>query len=203
MLALKKIAVTGEIASGKSTVCRFFKEFGAYVVSADDCVHDFLLLPQTQLGKKVTALLGQDVVVGEVFSREAIAKKVFNDPHLLKNLEQLIHPEVQRFIETQYYQLIQEKSPYTLFVAEVPLLFESNQHLFYDAVVVVISEEKRCRERFMKNPLYDAEEFTRRQNRLIPMDEKRKSATFLIENNGNLEDLKKNTFTLFTQITRR
>lgn len=202
MLGLKKIAVTGGIASGKSTVCRFLRELGAYVISADDIVHQ-LLIPQTELGKKVVALLGQDVVVGEAFSREAISKKVFRDPHLLKSLEQLIHPEVQRFIEAEYYQVVKEKFPFTLFVAEVPLLFESGQEVFYDVTIVVLSDERSCWERFMKNTRYDAEEFERRKKRFIATEEKQKKATFIIENNEGIQELKEATHSLYSQLTRR
>ncbi len=52
MLKLRKVAVTGGLSCGKSSVCRIFKEFGAYVVSADEIVHQ-LLSPETDLGQEV------------------------------------------------------------------------------------------------------------------------------------------------------
>ncbi len=202
MLTLKKIAVTGGIASGKSTVCRLFKELGAYVISADVVVHQ-LLSPNTDLGRKVIALLGPSVVVKEELSREAIARLVFRDPHLLKHLEQLIHPEVQRIIEAQYTRIVQHSSPYTLFVVEVPLLFESGQETFYDVIVAVLSDDIKAKERFIKTTSYDAEEYTRRSQQLLSSDEKRKRADFTIENNGNLSELKHEVIQLHNQLTRR
>ena len=101
MLKSKKIAITGNLASGKSTVCQFFKEQGAYVVSSDEIVHQ-LLSPETNIGKKVIALLGKDIVVEDRLNREAIAKIVFRDRQLLLRLEELLHPEVQKEIE--YYR---------------------------------------------------------------------------------------------------
>ena len=88
-ITLRKIAVTGGIASGKSTVCHLFEKLGAYTVSADAIVHQ-LLDPTQSLGKKVIVLLGPDVVIEGQLSRERIAQKVFCNPCLLKKLEKLI-----------------------------------------------------------------------------------------------------------------
>ena len=57
MLKLKKVAVTGGLSCGKSSVCRIFKELGAYVVSADKIVHQ-LLSPDANLGQKIVQLIG-------------------------------------------------------------------------------------------------------------------------------------------------
>ena len=57
MLILRKVAITGGLSCGKSSVCRIFKELGAYVVSADKIVHQ-LLSPDTNLGQKVIKLIG-------------------------------------------------------------------------------------------------------------------------------------------------
>ena len=101
MLRLKKIAVTGNVASGKSTVCLFLKECGAYVVNADSIVHK-LLSPETTLGKSIINLLGYDVIIDGQFDRRAIAEKVFKDYSLLKDLEKILHPEVQKEINKEY-----------------------------------------------------------------------------------------------------
>jgi len=59
---LKKIAVTGSLSSGKTTVCQFLRELGAYVVSADEVVHH-LLASDTGIKEKITLALGEDVLV--------------------------------------------------------------------------------------------------------------------------------------------
>jgi len=182
-IKLRKIAVTGGIASGKSTVCHLFEQLGAFTVSADAIVHQ-LLVPSTPLGKEIIALLGNEIVVGKALSRELIAQKVFSSPHLLEKLEKLIHPEVQKVIEAKYKTASQIDVP--LFIAEVPLLFEAGLENFYDAVIVVISDEKACKERFKK----DENEFLRRSQRLMPIEEKIKKADWIIENNGTLDHLR-------------
>jgi dephospho-CoA kinase len=200
MLILKKVAVTGGIASGKSTVCRFFQEHGAFILSADEIVHKLLSL-HSDIGKKVIALLGEDIVVEGALSREVIAQKIFWDSDLLKSLEELLHPEVQRAIEEQYNLIL--KRSYTLFVVEVPLLFESHLESFYDAKITVIADEKICKDRFLQRTGKTPSEFERRTQRLISEEEKIKMADFIIENNIHLTDLKKLVTQIHNQLTRR
>jgi dephospho-CoA kinase len=200
MLILKKVAVTGGIASGKSTVCRFFQEHGAFILSADEIVHKLLSL-HSDIGKKVIALLGEDIVVEGALSREVIAQKIFWDSDLLKSLEELLHPEVQRAIEEQYNLIL--KRSYTLFVVEVPLLFESHLESFYDAKITVIADEKICKDRFLQRTGKTPSEFERRTQRLISEEEKIKMADFIIENNSHLTDLKKLVTQIHNQLTRR
>lgn len=195
---MKKIAITGGIASGKSTVCRFLKELGAHVIDADDIVHQLLSF-HSPIGKKVVALLGDDIVVNGELSREAIARKVFSDSVLLQQLEQILHPEVQRFIETRFNQLASEQPSIPLFVVEVPLLFESHLHLFYDATIAVTADKTLCKLRY--NTRFPSNDFERRDARHLK--EKEKFATYQIENNGSLEQLKQNVIQLFNSLTRR
>ncbi len=192
-IKLKKVAVTGGIASGKSTVCHLFEKLGAYVVSADSVVHQ-LLIPHTPLGQKIVELLGPDVVVGDLFSQERIAQKVFSSPALLKELEKLIHPEVQKVIEAEYKTVSQTKTP--LFVAEVPLLYEGNLESFYDFVIVVISDANICKERFRLGK----EEYERRSKRLMSTEEKVKKADLVIENNASKADLEKTIQFIFNDL---
>ena len=187
---IKKVAVTGGIASGKSTVCHLFEELGAYCISADEIVHQ-LLVPTTQLGKDIIALLGEDIVVDHALSRRLIAQKVFRSPELLSATEKRIHPEVQKFIETQYKTISCTHFP--LFVAEVPLLFEAHLENFYDTVIVVTCDEIRCQKRFKRGE----DEYKRRTQRLMPIEEKIKKATFVIENNGTLENLRQTIQPIF------
>lgn len=197
MLNLKKVAVTGAIASGKTTVCCFFQELGAYVVSADKIVHQLLSL-STDIGKQVVSLLGEDSVVGGELNREVIAQKVFRDPSLLEQLEKRIHPHVQKVIEAQYQAVSQDSYP--LFVVEIPLLFESEQDKDYDVVIVVTAEKNKCRERFMRSTRHSEDEFDRRSNRLFPLDEKLKKADFVIYNDDNLDKLRQQVITIFNSL---
>jgi dephospho-CoA kinase len=177
MLKLKKIAVTGNVASGKSTVCKYFKQLGAFVVDADNIVHS-LLSSKTPVGQKIINFLGNDILDNGEISRKKIADRVFDDSEKLKKLEAIIHPYV--FIEIEnLYNLANKEGKYLFFVVEMPLLFETHQENSYDFVIVVISEKKRRK-------ISDS-----RETRLISIDEKIKKADFVITNNSSFTMLKR------------
>lgn len=196
MLSVRKVAVTGGLASGKSTVCRLFRECGAHTVSADEIVHQ-LLTPSTDLGKQVVALLGSEIVSGNRIDRQKIAEKVFTNPALLRALESLTHPAVKEEINRQY-ELVKQKAP--LFVAEVPLLFEVGADAGFDATIAVASDESHCLERAAKAGL-GIQQFKQRMARQLPMAEKQQRADYVLTNNSDLEQLKKAVEKLFHQLT--
>lgn len=187
MLNLKKIAITGGIASGKSSVCQFFKELGAYVVNADAIVHE-LLTPDTDLGRQVIHLLGIQVPLNGRLFRKSIAEKVFKDPNLLTKLEQTIHPEVLKKIEELYLQAL-KKGIYTCFIVEIPLLFEIRNEAFYDVVITVLADEKIARRRFEQSG-FPIQEYEKRMKRQINPLEKAKRSDYTIHNDGSLQELK-------------
>ncbi len=184
---MRKVAVTGSIASGKSTVCSLFEELGAYVISADAIVHQ-LLTTTAPVGQKVIHLLGPEIVVNGEIDRGEVAKRVFKDPSLLEKLEKQIHPEVQKVIETKYQEISHKKYP--LFVVEIPLLFEAGLETFYDTVIVLCADKKRTLERFTKTTSYDEKELERREKRLMPIEEKCQRGDIVFENNGSLSQLR-------------
>jgi dephospho-CoA kinase len=200
VLTLKKVAVTGGLSCGKSSVCQFFKKFGASVVSADEIVHR-LLTPETKSGQNVIRLIGNDVLINNQIDRSKIAEKVFNQPSLLDSLEKILHPAVQEEIEHFYDEAV--KSGQTkLFVAEVPLLFEAGSDRFYDAVIAVIADIETSKERFIRATHKDAQEFKKRSSRQLSLDEKAQKADYVIVNDGSLEDLEVKTKNLMNILTK-
>lgn len=195
---LCKVAVTGGVSCGKSTVCRFLKEFGAYVVSADEIVHQ-QLSPNTNLGQKVVKLLGSEIVRDHLIDRSLIAEKVFNDPQLLKSLENLLHPAVRDEIE-KHYEEQQALGNTKLFVAEIPLLFETGSEKFYDKTITVAANPDLCKKRFLQIKGYSSEELEKRMSRQLPVSEKIKRADFVIYNDGDLSELKHATKNLYNAL---
>ncbi|HSX12427.1 MAG TPA: dephospho-CoA kinase, partial [Rhabdochlamydiaceae bacterium] len=90
MLGLRKLAVTGGLSSGKTTVCKILESLGAYYISADQIVHR-LLSPDTKIGKKIIDLLGPKILNGDQFDRAKIAKIVFSQKDTLNALEKILH----------------------------------------------------------------------------------------------------------------
>lgn len=198
MLTLGKVAVTGGLSCGKSSACRFFKELGAYVVSADEIVHR-LLSPNTNLGQKVISLIGPGIVVNDQIDRSQIAKKVFNHPELLQTLESLLHPAVRDEMEKLYKQFKEAKLA-KLFVAEIPLLYETGSDRFFDVTVVVQADDKLCQERFKQKTGHSINEYEKRMARQMNPAEKVARAHYVINNNGSLSDLRNAVEKIYEQL---
>jgi dephospho-CoA kinase len=199
---LKKVAVTGGLSCGKSSVCKILKDLGAYTVSADDIVHHLLLFPESPLGRKIVSLLGSEVIRDNHFDRTLIAKKVFKHPGLLKSYEQLIHPAVIDEIKREYNQ-VKIQGKYPLFVAEIPLLFEGHQDNYFDETITVSSTKSDSLKRFTDTTHFDAQEYERRMERQMPLHEKEKLATYVINNVGTLDDLRREAEKIYnTMITK-
>lgn len=199
MLTLRKVAVTGGLSCGKSSVCRFFKELGSHVVNADEIVHQ-LLSSNTEISQQVINLLGSDIVVDKKIDRGIIANKVFNNHALLLSLESLLHPAVLNEIEKRYQQAnIERKAP--LFIAEIPLLYEINAQDNFDLIIDVWSNPEACRKRFKEKTGYEGDEFKNRMSRQLPPEEKAKRADITINNTGSLQDLQDAVVNVFNQLT--
>lgn len=199
MLSLKKLAITGGLACGKTSVSRFFQELGTYVVSADEVVHQLLSL-SNNVGQQVLALLGNNCLVDGKIDRTIIAKKVFEDRALLNSLEELIHPIVLNEIKKQYQQVNnQGKAP--LFIAEIPLLFEVSSDSFFDKTIAVWTPPEICKKRFTAATGYGEDEYFKRMANQMPAGEKARRADYVIDNSGNLEQTHQAVVNLFIKLT--
>jgi dephospho-CoA kinase len=196
MLRLKKVAVTGGIASGKSTVCQFFRECGAYTVDADGIVHQ-LLSSDTNLIQQLIQTFGADIAPDGQIDRKKLAQVVFKDPKSLAHLEQLLHPAVLREVNRRYGIAVAEKAP--LFVAEIPLLYEIGADAFFDTVVAVVADTQLAEARFCALG-HDIDSFARRLARQLPPAAKAAKADYTIYNNGTLAELRKQVQTLFSTL---
>lgn len=192
MLILRKIAVTGGLASGKTTVCQFFKEYGAYVVNSDAIVHR-LLSPETIIGQQAIALLGLTIVIKNRIDRKKIAELVFSNHEKLHALEAILHPAVKKEIETEYNH-VKNNPSYSFFIAEIPLLYEAKMEAFFDTVIAVISDTKIAKARFQGN------DFDQRMSHQEAVEKKAIKADFTLVNNGDLTALKHAVFKLAAQL---
>lgn len=198
MLKLLKIAVTGGLASGKSSVCAVLEESGAYVVSADQIVHQLLSL-NTLIGQQVVDLLGLSIVENGHLNRKNIANVVFSDRQKLKALEKILHPAVLDEIEQKYHE-VQQTQKYNLFVAEIPLLYESEAHIQFDYILCVTSDPELALKRFQEKTHLSREEYHKRMSFQMPLHEKITKAHFTLTNNGDLEQLKTQVYSFLKEL---
>ncbi|MDE3045089.1 MAG: dephospho-CoA kinase [Verrucomicrobiota bacterium] len=187
MLKLKKIAITGGVASGKSTVCQLFQELGAFVVSADAIVHE-LLDPQTDLGQQIIRILGASILQHGKINRRLVAEKVFQDPKRLHQLEQILHPAVLESVKNKYQEACQA-GIHTAFVVEIPLLFEIGKEKEFDAIIAVIADEEIAKQRFQQKG-HTSLEYEQRMSHQISPSIKSQKAHSTIINNGSIPELR-------------
>jgi len=195
------MAITGGLSCGKSTVCRILKELGAYVVSADEIVHQ-LLSSNIDVAKKVVDLLGDEILVDHKIDRSEVARIVFRDERLLKKLEEIIHPATYEEIE-KIYRKQQESSHKSLFVAEIPLLFETGAQSSYDVTVAIVAKPDLCLKRFIESTGKSEMEFENRISKQLNQRDKAERADYVIMNNSTLADLEQITKELYTEIVSR
>ncbi len=136
---MKKVAITGGVATGKSTLLKILSELGQVVLSCDEIVH--LLYEERQIKEELVKVLGRDVLNqdGKV-NKKAILEKIANDENLKKRLEEFIHNKVWEFLERKFTEL--EREGVEAVFVEVPLLFEAGWEKRFDEVWVIACEKE-------------------------------------------------------------
>ncbi len=175
----KKLAVTGAVASGKSTVCRILQTLGASSVSSDALVASCLDLNHS-LATQILEIVGSQAISKSKssFNRKAIAELIFQDDEKREKLENLLHPWVWKEI-LKYWQ--DHPSPKHIYVAEVPLLFEAEWQGRFDKVIWVQAPKNERLERYLRRPGATELDFALREKRLISEDVKRKQSHYIID----------------------
>ncbi len=135
---MQRIAITGGVAEGKTTVLRIFESLGAQVISSDQLAAT-LLAPGTEVWEQLIREFGQAITAADgALARERLATLAFGDPAVRRRLNRMMHPAVVRALQAR----LSEPSPTPIFV-EVPLLIEVALQGMFDAVVVV-QRRPRC-----------------------------------------------------------
>lgn len=182
---MHSVGLTGGIGSGKSTIAAAFKEMGAKVVDADALAKQ-AVLPGTEASGAIRRRFGDDVFLpsGEL-DRRSLGQRVFTDPQARADLEAIVHPEVARLAEKA--RQAARQSGASLYVYDVPLLFERKLEEAFDSVVVVYADPSTRKQRLLKRDAISLSEIEDRIASQLPLEEKRARADYVIDNNGSLE----------------
>ncbi len=175
------IALTGSIATGKSTVASLMALNGMRVIDADSISHEIL----EANAQWVKETFGEEFVKNSKVDRPALGKLIFSDKDAKKKLEEFLHPLIRQEIEARSEKQDSFKFPYLI---DIPLFFESQAYPIKDSVVVYTLPELQL-ERFMKRNGYSKEESLKRIASQMPIDEKKKRATWVIDNSKDLPHL--------------
>ena len=189
------VAVTGSFASGKSTFVELLGSLGAETVSADAIVHD-LLAADEQTISLVAERFGRDVLEEGGVDRRALGRRVFGDPAALRDLEEILHPLVRRETDRRIAD-----SGADLFVAEIPLLFEGGRSGTFDYTVAVVAPEKRRRAWAAQRGVDEAA-LRAIEARQLPQEQKMRRADVVVQNDGDLDRLRRQAEELGERISR-
>lgn len=182
---MRRLALTGGIGTGKSSVAARLRQHGVPVVDADVLARE-AVAPETPGLAAVVARFGPDVLRQDgSLDRAALAALVFADPVARRDLEAIIHPIVRRLTDAFFADLPQDTA---YAVAEIPLLYETGRDADFDAVIVVACAPETQLARVMARDGASAGEVLRRIAAQWPMAEKRARADYVIETEGSLAE---------------
>jgi dephospho-CoA kinase len=186
---VKLVGLTGGIASGKSTVAEILKRQGAAIINADVLARE-VVEPDRQAWTEIVNTFGTAVLQPDrALDRQKLRAIIFDDPDARKKLESIIHPQVRALAE----QRIREHAAagYAVIVYEVPLLFEGNLQEWLRPVILVACDVDTQRKRLQSRDNLSAVQAQKHIEAQMSLEEKRRLAEYVIENNGSLEDLER------------
>ena len=179
-----KIALTGGIGSGKTTVSDYFRKLGVPVIDADETSHEVTQAGESAV-QKISDAFGDSVLDCDGnLDRTALRNIVFGDPESRKLLESILHPEIRRRMNETASRT---QSPYCLF--SIPLLIETDQHTSYDRILVVEASEDRRRSWIQARSGLTQNEITAILSAQVSDQQRRHAADDLLINDGGIDDL--------------
>lgn len=178
-----KLAVTGNIASGKTLIESFLKEERIIVIDTDKIVHK-LLSENIEVIEKVNNLFEEKVKDEKGgINRKKVGEIVFKDKNKFRQLEEILHPEVKKEVDKFFEENKNEK----IVAVTVPQLYETGWEKFFDYVLLVTAKDELRIERLINRNNMSKEQAEARMNAQISQEEKAKRADFVLDNSGDNE----------------
>jgi len=180
-----KVAITGNIGSGKSSFANYISSKGYAVLNADNISKE-ILSTNEEVKSKVIQEFGSESFSGDKLNNKYIADKVFSNPEKLVKLNTILHPKVLNQIDS----LIESKfKDSNIVFVEAALIFEIGIENNFDYVVLIMADYEIRLQRSIANKKFTKEEFELRDRNQMPQEEKEKRADFTFVNNSSKEEL--------------
>lgn len=195
---MKLVGLTGGIATGKSAAAAVLRRLGVPVIDADELARE-VVRPGQQAWKEVVDTFGPAILhEDKTVDRRMLRRIIFDDPEARRKLESIIHPRVRALAEKKIRQLSQ--AGHSVIVYEVPLLFEGQLHRWLRPVILVACDASAQTKRLRERDHLTAAAAQRHLDAQMSLEEKRRLADYVIENNDTLEELAEQVKTVLEKI---
>ena len=192
-----KIGVTGNIGSGKTTFTKFFDIKKSFIFNADKEAKKHLK-KHSVLQKKLVNVFGNEILTGNNLDFRKLAHVSFENEKNQKILNGIIWPEVGVLIRSSLENA--EKEKYQYFIVDAALLFEANFQHFFDYTILITSEKEIRLKRAIKRRNLDLSQIKKRMALQLSDKEKIKNVHFVITNNLDTQNLKKQFNKVFKKL---
>jgi dephospho-CoA kinase len=172
----KIVGLTGGIGSGKTTIAKYIKSFGIPVYIADDEAKKILLLPETL--NSIKLVFGNSIFVNGLLNKDKLSNIVFNNPEMLKQLNQIIHPALKR----DFDNWLQLNRNHPIVVKEAAILFESGSYKDCDTIITVIAPINSRIQRVMARDNTNSEDVMSRINSQWTDEMRIERSDYVVEN---------------------
>ena len=190
---MKKVVIglTGGIGTGKSTVSQILKEKDFPVIDLDIISHEVIKFPKVM--EKIIENFGKEVLeynnTGNwIISREKLGRVIFGNREKRLILNSIMHPEILRIMREK---ILEYKKENKIIFVEIQLLFEVQWEKEFDYILLVSAEKDTQVKRILARDKRSKEEALSIINSQMSLDEKKKRSDYVIENDGNIQDLEK------------
>ncbi|NWX93618.1 DCAKD protein, partial [Nothoprocta pentlandii] len=193
------VGLSGGIATGKSTVVAMLRELGCAVIDADVIARE-VVRPRRKAYRQIVHRFGPGILLesGEI-NREALARIIFSQPQKRQLLNAITHPEIRKEMLKQvlkYFVL-----GYRYVILDIPLLFETNRLTkFMKYTVLVYCDPRTQLERLMRRDGLPRAEAQARIACQLPLHEKRRLATHVVDNSGERASTRRHVLRLHGQL---
>ena len=187
---MRRVGLTGGIASGKSTVSRILGDLGVPVIDADVIAREVVAPGSAALGRVVDAF-GEEVLSDDKsLNRARLGEIIFSDASKKKILEGILHPEIIAEQDRRLKNMESEGNT-PIAVVDAAVMIESGSWKRFDLIVVVDCDESQQISRLCRRNGMREEEAMRRIEAQMPLSEKVKYADHVIDNRGSMDDTRK------------
>ena len=184
---MKIVGLTGGISSGKSTVSSYLKQLKIPVIDADEVARK-VVEPNSQGAREIRKTFGSDVFEeDESLNRQKLGALIFSNTENRQKLDELLQPLIKIMILDEIEEYRQKGE--NMIVLDLPLLFEKQYEELCEEIIVVYIPKELQLERLMKRNQYTKQEALSRIDSQLSIEEKRKRATVLLDNQGTIQQL--------------